>query len=109
MKKLAKEQIDDPFYQLSLDWKAVQKVDSTYAVGTQRLLDQDNRVHPEFLSKPSTLRDSCQTPNIQNCAADNTGPESLAAGFRRCMVSRDGVPPGVTELELLNWSAKWAS
>ena len=109
MKKLAKEQIDDPFYQLSLDWKAVQKVDSTYAVGTQRLLDQDNRVHPEFLSKPSTLRDSCQTPNIQNCAADKTGPESLAAGFRRCMVSRDGVPPGVTELELLNWSAKWAS
>ena len=108
MKKLAKDQSEDPFYQLLLDWKAVQKVDSTYAVGTQRRLDSDDRVHPVYLPKPSTLRDSAIDPNLTNVVADKTGPESLAAGFRRCIVSRDGVPPGVSEQELADWSTKWA-
>lgn len=107
LKKLAKENQDDPFFQLQLDWKAVQKVDSTYAVGTLRRMDADDRVHPEYLPKPSTLRDSCIDPNLTNVVADKAGPDGLASGFRKCVEARDGVPPGVTADELSNWSRRW--
>ena len=83
MAALRDQHSDDPFFQLQLDWKAVQKVDATYAVGTLARLDQDDRVHPEVLPKPSTLRDSCVNPNLQNVVADKSGPEGLASGFRR--------------------------
>lgn len=106
LKALAKR-TDDPFYQLQLDWKAVTKVDATYAVGTLRQMDQHDRVHPEYLPKPSTLRDSCISPNLTNVVADKAGPEGLASGFRRCVVARDGVPPGVSEAEFAAWEAKW--
>ncbi len=98
---------DDPFFQLQLDWKAVQKVDATYAVGTAALLDADDRVHPEYLPIPSTLRDSARHPNLTNVVADKSGPQSLAAGFRRCVVARDGVPAGVTNDDLAAWEARW--
>lgn len=104
---LAKQHADDPFFTLQLDWKAVQKVDSTYAVGSLRRLDADDRLHPEFLPKPSTFRDSCQNPNLQNVVADKAGPEGLASGFRRTVEARDGVPPGVTDDQLATWEAKW--
>jgi len=98
---------DDPFFQLQLDWKAVQKVDSTYAIGTLSLLDDQDRVHPEYAPIPSTLRDSAKHPNLTNVVADKSGPQSLAAGFRRCIVSRDGVPRGVSKTELATWEARW--
>lgn len=107
LKALAKK-TEDPFYQLQLDWKAVTKVDATYAVGTLNRLDHDDRVHPEFLPKPSTLRDSAIDPNLQNVVADKAGPDGLASGFRRCIVARDGVPPGVTEDELSQWRQRWS-
>lgn len=108
LESLKKQHADDPFFQLQMDWKAVQKVDSTYAVGTLSRLDRDDRIHPEFLPKPSTLRDSCVNPNIQNVVADKGGPQGLASGFRRCVVARDGVPPGVTAEELAAWRQRWA-
>lgn len=98
---------DDPFFQLQMDWKAVQKVDATYAVGTLRLLDGDDRIHPEYLPIPSTLRDSARHPNLTNVVADKSGVQGLAAGFRRCIESRDGVPPGVTAEEYAAWEARW--
>lgn len=107
LKKLAKEYKDDPFFQLQLDWKAVQKVDATYAVGTLRRLDADSRVHPEYLPKPSTLRDSAINPNLTNVVADKSGPEALSSGFRRCIEARDGVPPGVTAEELAAWQLRY--
>lgn len=107
LKKLAKEYKDDPFFQLQLDWKAVQKVDATYAVGTLRRLDGDSRVHPEYLPKPSTLRDSAINPNLTNVVADKSGPEALSSGFRRCIEARDGVPPGVTAEELSAWQLRY--
>ena len=104
---LRKQYKDDPFFQLELDWKAVVKIDSTYAVGTLALLDVDDRVHPEYMPIPSTLRDSARHPNLTNVVADKSGPQSLAAGFRRCIEARDGVPAGVTEAELEAWRQRW--
>lgn len=105
--ELAKAHADDPFFKLQLDWKAVQKVDSTYAVGSLRRLDADDRLHPEFLPKPSTFRDSAQNPNLQNVVADKAGPEGLASGFRRTVEARDGVPASVTPEQVAAWEARW--
>lgn len=107
MEQLKKDHADDPFFQLEMDWKAVQKVDSTYAVGTLARLDSDDRVHPELTCKPSTLRDSCVNPNLQNVVADKAGPDGLASGFRRCIEARDTPPPSVTPEEFAAWTAKW--
>ena len=106
---LQKKYRDDPFFQLQLDWKAVQKVDSVYAVGTLAILDKNDRVHPEYLPIPSTLRDSARHPNLTNVVADKSGVQGLAAGFRRVVVAREGVPEGVTEDELRAWEARWAN
>jgi DNA polymerase len=109
MEQLKKEHADDPFFQLEMDWKAVQKVDSTYAVGTLSRLDADDRVHPELSCKPSTLRDSCTNPNLQNVVADKAGPDGLASGFRRCIEARDQPPPSITPEEFAAWQAKWGT
>jgi hypothetical protein len=98
---------DDPFFQLQMDWKAVQKVDSVYAVGSLAKLDDDGRLHPEFLPKPSTFRDSCQNPNLQNVVADKAGAEGLAAGFRRCIEARDGASVGTTDEMMTAWRSRW--
>jgi uracil-DNA glycosylase len=108
LQDLQKKHADDPFFQLQLDWKAVQKVDSTYAVGALARLDKDDRLHPEFLPKPSTFRDSCVGVNLQNVVADKAGPDGLASGFRRCIVARDGVPATHTPEELAAWETRWA-
>jgi len=105
--QLKQQHRDDPFFQLQMDWKAVQKVDSTYAVGSLAKLDADDRLHPEFLPKPSTFRDSCQNPNLQNVVADKAGAEGLAAGFRKCIEARDGVPAGTTAEQLAAWETRW--
>jgi len=106
--RLKTEHTDDPFFQLQMDWKAVQKIDATYAVGTLALLDHEDRVHPEYQPLPSTLRDSAKHPNLTNVVADKSGPQSLAAGFRRCVIARDGVPAGITPEELQAWQERWA-
>jgi hypothetical protein len=107
LQDLAKQHAQDPFFQLQLDWKAVQKVDAVYAVGTKALLDRDNRVHPEYLPIPSTLRDSARKPNLTNVVADKAGVQGLASGFRRVIEARDGVPVGVTQEELAQWETRW--
>lgn len=109
MDVLKKQYRDDPFFEAQMDYKAVTKVDSTYAVGTLSRLDEDDRVHPEYAPVPSTLRDSARNPNLTNVVADKAGPQGLASGFRRCVESRDGVPPGVTAEELAAWEVKWGS
>lgn len=106
LKKLA-VQTGDPLYQLLLDGRAVEKVDGTYAMGSLKRLDADNRLHPEVLPVPSTLRDSSRGPNLQNVVADKAKGETLASGFRRCVKARDGVPAGVTEEEFERWKTRW--
>lgn len=80
------EHID--FFSSLLDYKAVAKVRSTYVVGTEKRLDLHNRIHGQVTFKPSTMRTSMVSPNLQNVVADKGGKESLAAGFRYCVVAR---------------------
>lgn len=89
LKKLAK-QTGDPIYQLLLDYKAVKKVDSTYALGVKRRIWADGRIHPEPTFRPSMGRLSYRNPNPQNVVADKEGKKTLAAGFRRCVVAAPG-------------------
>lgn len=109
LEELAAQHRDDPFFRLQMDYKAVQKVDATYVVGTLARMDLHDRVHPEYLPIPSTLRDSARNPNLTNVVADKSGVQGLAAGFRRCIVARDGLPPGVTAEEYAAWERKWTT
>ncbi len=79
----------DPLYSATLDYRAVGKVRGTYVIGTEKRLDSHDRIHPIFSFKPSTQRLSCVNPNVQNVVADKGGTESLAAGFRHCVVAKD--------------------
>ena len=85
------------FYQLCLSDREVTKIEGTYVVGNQkRLAEQeklgitDGRLHGTFTHKPSTLRLSMVNPNLQNVVADRGGKESLAAGFKNCLVAAPG-------------------
>ncbi len=89
LRKLAKK-TGNPIYQTILDYKAIKKVDSTYVMGAKQRIWADNRLHPWITFRPSTLRDSCVNPNLQNVVADKAGPESLAAGFRESIVAAPG-------------------
>ena len=86
----------DPFYQINLDYRAVKKIDSTYALPTMRRVDaevaggREGRLHPIPTFRPSTMRLSYVSPNITNVVQDKGGKESLAAGFRRCVVAAPG-------------------
>ncbi len=97
LRRLAKT-TGNPIYTHLLEYKAVKKVDSTYAVGAKRRIWSDGRLHPQPTFRPSTLRDSYVSPNIQNVVADKDkkGAGSLAAGFRDCIVA----DPGYRLLEL---------
>jgi uracil-DNA glycosylase family 4 len=77
----------DPFYATLLDYRGVAKVRGTYAIGVRKRLDHGNRFHPVPTLKPSTLRTSYVSPNIQNVVADKDSTKTLAAGFRRCIVA----------------------
>jgi hypothetical protein len=57
---------------------------------------------------PSTLRDSARHPNLTNVVADKSGVQGLAAGFRRVVIARDGVPADVSAEEYTAWETKWA-
>lgn len=103
LKRLAAE-TGDPLYQLLLDGRAIEKVDGTYALGSLKRLDADDRLHPEIVPVPSTLRDSSRDPNLQNVVADKDKGKNLAAGFRGCVVARDGVPAGA---DVDAWARRW--
>lgn len=91
LSRLARE-TKDPLYQKILDTRAVGKVRGTYGVGTRKLLDAESRVHPVPTFKPSTHRLSYVSPNITNVVADKGGAETLAAGFRACVVASEQDP-----------------
>ena len=86
----------DPFYQTNLDYRAVKKVDSTYAVPTMRRVDteiaegREGRLHPIPTFRPSMGRLSYVSPNITNVVADKDNRKNLAGGFRRCVVAAPG-------------------
>ena len=84
----------DPFYRALLDYRAIVKVKGTYVEGTERRLDSEDRVHPEYTFRPSMGRLSAINPNLTNVVADKGATEgssrALAAGFRRCVVASPG-------------------
>lgn len=86
----------NPFYQCNIDYRAIKKVDSTYAVPTMRRVDRElaegreGRLHPIPTFRPSTMRLSYVSPNITNVVADKDKARNLAAGFRRCVVASPG-------------------
>lgn len=85
----------NPIYKHILDYKAIKKVDSTYALGLKkRIWKADGRIHPEITFRPSMFRDSSINPNIQNVIADKDAKPgssgSLAAGLRACIVADPG-------------------
>lgn len=84
LKKLVRT--GDPFYPLLLDYRAVMKAKGTYADGTERRMDANDRVHPEPTFVPSTDRLSYVNPNITNIIADKSGKDNIAAGFRRTVI-----------------------
>lgn len=106
--RLAKE-TKDPLYQTILDSRAIGKVRGTYGVGTRKLMDAEDRVHPVPTFRPSTMRLSYTSPNITNVVADKGGEEGLASGFRRCVVSGTELPGWVTPEGLKAWEAKWTA
>jgi uracil-DNA glycosylase family 4 len=87
---------DDPLYPKILELRSVDKVRKTYVNGSYDKLRTDprsvldGRLHPSFLHKPSSLRLSCQSPNLQNVIADRGAYTSLAGGFRFCLVAAPG-------------------
>lgn len=84
----------DPFYRALLDYRAIVKVKGTYVEGTERRLDHEDRVHPEYTFRPSMGRLSAINPNLTNVTADKGAKEgsskALAAGFRKCIVASPG-------------------
>lgn len=82
-------QTKDPVYKHQIDLRAVQKVRGTYGIGMKRRL-REGRVHGRFTFKPSTQRLSSVDPNLQNVVGDKGDSNTLAHGFRKCVVARPG-------------------
>jgi len=76
----------DPFFRRIMEFKAVDKVYSTYVQGTLKRLDLFDRIHPSFLHKPSTMRLSCVNPNVQNVSNREAGAASLDEEFKRGLI-----------------------
>lgn len=100
-------QTKDGFYRSLLDYRAVNKVKGTYVEGTERRLDDQDRLHPQPTFKPSTMRLSYVNPNITNVVADKGGKAGLAAGFRQCVVAGGERPAWLTQVTLGEWERKW--
>ena len=102
---------NDPVYQWIINLRAVNKVRSTYVLGTKKRLDAKDRVHPVPTFRPSTQRLSYIDPNITNVITDRGGGESLAAGYRKCVVAEKDcrlleVDFGSIEAVLTGWFAQ---
>lgn len=88
LESLAKK---DPFFKKLLDYRAIDKVKTTYVESTFERLKKsgDGRLHAQFLNKPSTLRLSCIEPNLTNIVGDKD-KNNPATGFRSCIVAAPG-------------------
>lgn len=78
----------DPFYKAMLEQRTIEKLHGTYVEGMLKRLAADDRLHPTFGHGPSTLRLSCQNPNLQNMAADED--DKWAVAFRENIVAAPG-------------------
>lgn len=116
LQRLAKE-TKDPLYQTILDARSVGKVRGTYGVGTRKLMDAEDRVHPVPTFRPSTMRLSYHSPNVTNCVRVGTPIEVLrdvAAFPKGISIERvqvgdwayTYVSPGVLGLRQVVWAGQ---
>lgn len=73
----------DPFYQLVLDYRQMDKIRGTY---TNWPIGDDGRVHSHFTLLPATGRLSSMNPNTQNIPKEG----ELAEEFRSCLIASPG-------------------
>lgn len=86
LKRLAKV---DPLFKFILEWREVNKVDTTYASPYLARLDSEARIHATYTHNPSTLRLSCVRPNLTN-VPDDEDEESYARRFRKTVEAAPG-------------------
>lgn len=97
----------DPFYKLNMDLRSVVKVRGTYGIGMKKRL-RNGRVHGRITWKASTQRTTSVDPNLQNVVADKgAAKQSLAAGFRHCVVAEARAPAWVTQDIYDRWCDDW--
>lgn len=77
----------DPIIELILRWRAVTKLDSTYAQGLLKEIGEDGRIHTTFKqTETRTGRISSAEPNIQNIPVRT----ELGREFRRFFTAKEG-------------------
>ena len=77
----------DPIIELILKYRAVAKLDSTYAQGLMKVIGDDGRIHTTFKqTETRTGRISSAEPNIQNIPVRT----ELGREFRRFFVAKEG-------------------
>ena len=77
----------DPIIELILRWRAVTKLDSTYAQGLLKEIAEDGRIHTTFKqTETRTGRISSAEPNIQNIPVRT----ELGREFRRFFTAKEG-------------------
>ena len=77
----------DPIIDLIMRWRAVTKLDSTYAQGLLKEIAEDGRIHTTFKqTETRTGRISSAEPNIQNIPVRT----ELGREFRRFFTAKDG-------------------
>jgi hypothetical protein len=86
----------DPFFDLMLDSREIDKALDTYVEGMFRRMDEEDRVHPHFHPYTKTNRLGSNNPNSQNLPGGKK-PERLDYGkkFKACVVAS----PGCTLIE----------
>lgn len=68
-----------PFVESLLDFRSIDKMDSTYATGMEKYISDDGRIHPSFkLDGTETGRLSCEKPNGQNIPRADTKEGKMA-------------------------------
>ncbi len=77
----------DPIIELVLNYRTLTKLNSTYAVGLQKVIAGDGRVHTTYKqTETRTGRISSVEPNIQNIPVRT----ELGREFRRFFIAREG-------------------
>lgn len=78
-----------PLPNLITEFKSYQKLQSNYAVGMERFITRDSRIHPDLLlDGAESGRLSCQNPNLQNIPRDADSAEGKMA--RDCFTASPG-------------------
>jgi DNA polymerase-1 len=80
--ELEKMRDDHPIVEYVLQYRATQKLVSTYVDTLPSLVEDDGRIHPNFLQTGTvTGRMACKDPNLQNIPTRSDTGHNIRAGF----------------------------